>query len=154
MTTFYDVPANFLIPALAEQLKSNASISMPEWADVVKTGSSRERPPTQTDWWHTRGAAILRKIARQGPIGVTALSQEFGGRKNNGSKPNTPGVGSRKVIRILIQQLEDMGVILQDIVIAIEKGDGRERLNREKPHWPIRSLARIDIIDGKVEIVG
>jgi len=26
-------------------------------------------------------------------------------------------------------------------------------LNREKPHWPIRSLARIDIIDGKVEIV-
>ena len=53
----------------------------------------------------------------------------------------------------LIQQLEDMGVILQDIVIAIEKGDGRERLNREKPQWPIRSLARIDIIDGKVEIV-
>ncbi len=53
----------------------------------------------------------------------------------------------------LIQQLEDMGVILQDIVIAIEKGDGRERLNREKPHWPIRSLARIDIIGGKVEIV-
>ena len=48
----------------------------------------------------------------------------------------------------LIQQLEDMGVILQDIVIAIEKGEGRERLNREKPHWPIRSLARIDIIDG------
>lgn len=53
----------------------------------------------------------------------------------------------------LIQQLEDMGVILQDIVIAIEKGEGRERLNREKPHWPIRSLTRIDIIDGKVEIV-
>ena len=53
----------------------------------------------------------------------------------------------------LIQQLEDMGVILQDIVIAIEKGDGRERLNREKPHWPIRSLARIDIIYGNVEIV-
>ncbi|MED5231551.1 MAG: hypoxanthine/guanine phosphoribosyltransferase [Candidatus Thermoplasmatota archaeon] len=53
----------------------------------------------------------------------------------------------------LIQQLEDMGVILQDIVIAIEKGEGRERLNREKPNWPIRSLARIDIIDGKVEIV-
>ena len=53
----------------------------------------------------------------------------------------------------LIQQLEDMGVILKDIVIAIEKGEGRERLNRENPHWPSRSLARIDIIDGKVEIV-
>ena len=96
MTTFYDVPANFLIPALAEQLKSYDAIKMPEWADVVKTGSSRERPPSQTDWWHTRGAALLRKVARQGPIGVTALSQEYGGRKNNGSKPNTPESAQEK----------------------------------------------------------
>ena len=53
----------------------------------------------------------------------------------------------------LLETLENMGVILQDIVIAIEKGNGRERLNKERPEWPIRSLARIDIIDGKVEIV-
>ena len=53
----------------------------------------------------------------------------------------------------LLETLEEMGVILQDIVIAIEKGNGRERLNLERPNWPIRSLARIDIIDGKVEIV-
>ena len=125
MTTFYDVPANFLIPALAEQLKSNAAISMPDWADVVKTGSSRERPPTQSDWWQTRAAALLRKIARQGPIGVTALSQEYGGRKNNGSKPNTPGVGSRKVIRILVQQLEDAGLVATDVGRLVEP-EGRE----------------------------
>ena len=125
MTTFYDVPANFLIPALAEELKSNDAIKMPEWADVVKTGSSRERPPTQTDWWHTRGAALLRKIARQGPIGVTSLSQEYGGRKNNGSKPNTPGVGSRKVIRILVQQLEDAGLVATQTGRLVEP-EGRE----------------------------
>jgi len=125
MTTFYDVPANFLIPALAEELKSNDAIKMPDWADVVKTGSSRERPPTQTDWWHTRGAAILRKIARQGPIGVTSLSQEYGGRKNNGSKPNTPGVGSRKVIRILVQQLEDAGLVSTQTGRLVEP-EGRE----------------------------
>ena len=53
----------------------------------------------------------------------------------------------------LLETLEEMGVILQDIVIAIEKGEGLRRLNRERPNWPIRSLARIDIIDGKVEIV-
>jgi|TARA_B110000495_G_C22984458_1_gene579081 adenine phosphoribosyltransferase len=53
----------------------------------------------------------------------------------------------------LLETLEEMGVILQDIVIAIEKGEGRERLNRERPKWPIRSLARIDIIDGRVEII-
>ena len=53
----------------------------------------------------------------------------------------------------ILATLEEMGVILQDIVIAIEKGEGRERLARERPRWPIRTLARIDIIDGKVEIL-
>ena len=53
----------------------------------------------------------------------------------------------------ILETLEKMGVILQDIVIAIEKGEGRERLARERPDWPIRTLARIDIIDGKVEIL-
>ena len=125
MTTFYDVPANFLIPALAERLTGHDAIQMPEWADVVKTGSSRERPPSQDNWWHTRGAALLRKIARQGPIGVTALPQEYGGRKNNGSKPNTPGVGSRKVIRALVQQLEDAGLVTTQVGRLVEP-EGRE----------------------------
>jgi adenine/guanine phosphoribosyltransferase-like PRPP-binding protein len=46
-----------------------------------------------------------------------------------------------------------MGAILQNIIVAIEKGEGRERLARERPNWPISTLAKIDIIDGKVEIV-
>ena len=54
----------------------------------------------------------------------------------------------------ILAALEGMGVILQDIVIAIEKGEGRERLAKERPNWPIRTLARIDIIDGQVEILG
>ena len=53
----------------------------------------------------------------------------------------------------LLEQLESMGVILHDVVVAIEKGGGRVRLSRERPDWPVRSLARIDIIDGKVEII-
>ena len=51
----------------------------------------------------------------------------------------------------ILDTLEEMGVILQDIVIAIEKGEGRERLAKERPEWPIRTLARIDIINGRVE---
>tara|TARA_B100000686_G_C16699111_1_gene922302 strand:- start:1122 stop:1541 length:420 start_codon:yes stop_codon:yes gene_type:complete len=54
----------------------------------------------------------------------------------------------------LLEALEDMGAVLQDIIVAIEKGEGRERLALERPEWPIRTLARIDIVDGKVEIVG
>ena len=53
----------------------------------------------------------------------------------------------------ILATLEEMGVILQDIVIAIEKGEGRKRLAKERPDWPIRTLARIDIIDGRVEIL-
>ena len=53
----------------------------------------------------------------------------------------------------ILATLEEMGVILQDVVIAIEKGEGRERLAKERPDWPIRTLARIDIIDGRVEIL-
>ena len=53
----------------------------------------------------------------------------------------------------ILATLEEMGVILQDIVIAIEKGEGRERLAKERPSWPIKTLSRIDIIDGRVEIL-
>jgi len=52
----------------------------------------------------------------------------------------------------LLESLENMGAILQDVIVAIEKGDGRQRLSEERPEWPIRTLARIDIVDGKVEI--
>ena len=34
-----------------------------------------------------------------------------------------------------------------------EKGEGRERLAKERPNWPIQTLARIDIVEGRVEIV-
>ena len=53
----------------------------------------------------------------------------------------------------ILQTLEDMGVILQDIVIAIEKGEGKKRLEIEKPNWPIRTLVKIEIIEGRVGII-
>ena len=53
----------------------------------------------------------------------------------------------------ILEALEGMGAVLQDIIVAIEKGEGRERLSKERPEWPIRTLARIDIVDGRVEII-
>ena len=53
----------------------------------------------------------------------------------------------------LLEALEEIGAILKGVVIAIEKGKGRERLAEERPNWPIQTLARIDIVDGRVEIV-
>ena len=53
----------------------------------------------------------------------------------------------------LLESLEGMGAILKDVIVAIEKGEGRVRLSKERPEWPIRTLSRIDIVDGKVEII-
>ena len=53
----------------------------------------------------------------------------------------------------LLESLEGMGAILKDVIVAIEKGEGRVRLSEERPEWPIRTLSRIDIVDGKVEII-
>ena len=53
----------------------------------------------------------------------------------------------------LLDALEEIGAILKGVVIAIEKGKGRERLAEERPNWPIQTLARIDIVEGRVEIV-
>jgi len=111
MTTFYDVPADLLIPALADRLESNDKINQPDWAEFVKTGAHKERPPVQKNWWFLRSAAILRKVGRLGPVGVNHLSQAFGGPKNRGVAPNRATAGSRHVIRTSLQQLEDAGLV-------------------------------------------
>mgnify|MGYP006111598687 CR=1 FL=1 len=53
----------------------------------------------------------------------------------------------------LLEALEGIGAVLHDVIVAIEKGEGRDRLSKERPDWPIRTLARIDIVDGKVVII-
>lgn len=128
MTTYYDIPADLLNPALAAKLSENDAVTAPDWSDYVKTGVARERPPTQDNWWHLRAAALLRKVAREGPIGVTHLAQAYGGRKDNGAAPNTPGVASRHIIRTALQQLEDAGLVEKVPTKVVESEDGPQQL--------------------------
>ncbi|MDP6906688.1 MAG: 30S ribosomal protein S19e [Candidatus Thalassarchaeaceae archaeon] len=125
MTTFYDIPADLLVPALAVRLEGNSSITEPEWAEYVKTGVHKERPPTQKNWWYLRNAAILRKVGRMGPIGVNHLSQEFGGSKDRGAAPNRAAAGSRHIIRTSLQQMEDAGLITSRLNAAGTVNRGR-----------------------------
>ena len=111
MTTYHDVPADLLIADLAMRFADNDAINAPEWADFVKTGTHRENPPEQSDWWYVRCAAILRKVAMKGPIGTNHMSQLFGGPKDRGVKPNRAVAGSRKVARTALQQLASAGYI-------------------------------------------
>ena len=98
-----------LINAVAVKLKT--SIAMPEWAKFIKTGISKQRPPTEEDWWQIRAASILRVIENRGPVGVAKLRTKYGGRKNRGMKPEHVFKGAGKLIRVILQQLEEAKLI-------------------------------------------
>ncbi len=119
MASVYIVPPGLLIKKVAEELKSYDAITPPEWAPYVKTGVSREKPPEEVDWWYTRVASILRKIAIKGPVGVSRLRNYYGGVRNSGSTPNHYHQGSGAIVRKAIQGLEKAGLIKE------VKGKGR-----------------------------
>ena len=119
MTTVYDVPATPLIQHVAEKLKGEKAMQPPAWAPFVTTGIHAEKPPVEADWWHTRAAAVLRKVYVMGPIGTERLRSEFGGSRDRGSKPNRAKKGSGSVIRESLQQLEKAGLV-ENV-----KGEGR-----------------------------
>ncbi len=111
MTTVYDVPADPLIREVASKLKQEGAIQPPAWAPFVTTGIHAEKPPVEKDWWHTRAAAVLRKVYVLGPVGTERLRAEFGGSRDRGAKPNRAKKGSGSVIRESLQQLEAAGLV-------------------------------------------
>ena len=119
MTTAYDAPAEALIRRMAEQLRSEYNITAPEWAAWVKTGVHKERQPEDSDWWHVRVAAILRKVYMRGPIGTEKLRSYFGGKRDMKAAPHKSRKGSGAIVRTSLQQLEEAG-LLESI-----KGKGR-----------------------------
>ncbi|MGQ9587308.1 MAG: 30S ribosomal protein S19e [Thermoplasmata archaeon] len=106
MATAFDVPPEKLIRKLAEELRKMDTVKAPDWAAFVKTGRHREKSPVSDDWWHTRAAAVLRKIYVEGPVGTTRLAAMYGGKADRGSKPNRAVMGSRSISRLTVQQLE------------------------------------------------
>ncbi|QCC48764.1 30S ribosomal protein S19e [Halobellus limi] len=121
MVSVYDVPADALIEDVADRLADR--IEEPEWIEFAKTGQTRELPPEQDDFWYVRAASLLRKVAKEGPIGVDRLSTEYGGRKRGSTRyrvsGNSSAPGSKKIIRRALQQLEEEGLV------ETAKGQGR-----------------------------
>jgi small subunit ribosomal protein S19e len=113
MTTLYDVPAEDLIEAVAEKIESD--LEEPEWLAFTKTGTGRELPPEQEDFWSRRAASLLRKVAADGPVGIQRLRTAYGDAANGSTRyrvrPNHKRDGSGNVIRTALQQLEDAGYV-------------------------------------------
>ncbi len=113
MATVYDVDAGKLIRTAAKELEAKPELKAPEWAMFVKTGTSKQRPPVNKNWWYERLAGILRTVYLQGPIGTNTLRTKYGGKKNLGDKPETTKKGSGSIARKSLQSLEKAGFIKQ-----------------------------------------
>ena len=110
MAKVYDVPADVLISELTKILKGE-DITVPSWAAFVKTGVHADKPPHESDWWHTRCASLLRKIYLRGPIGVNDLRKEYGGSKPHGYGAKNHRDAGGAIIRNAIHELEKLGYI-------------------------------------------
>jgi len=115
MTTLYDVPAEDLNEAVAEELADR--LEAPEWAQFAKTGTDKELPPEQENFWSHRAASVLRKVATDGPVGVERLSTAYGGTKRGSNRyvvsPPSREDGSKNVVRTILQDLEEEGLVEQ-----------------------------------------
>lgn len=121
MATLYDVPADALIEALTERLSDE--VTRPDWATYTKTGVGRELPPEQADFWQTRAASLLRRVAIDGEVGVDRLTTVYGDSKGGSNRygvaPQKSTEGSGKIIRTILQQLENAGLV------ETAEGEGR-----------------------------
>lgn len=132
MATLYDAPAEDLIEVVAETLEDE--LDQPDWAEFTKTGTSRELPPEQENFWSLRGASLLRKVAVDGPVGVDRLSTAYGDSKQGSNRykvrPANKSSGSKNLIRTLLQQLEEAGYISNNEKRGREvTGEGRALLD-------------------------
>ena len=145
--TLYDVPTNELIIKVAEELKKMSDITPPSWADFVKTGMHKERPPIQSDWWHIRAAAVLRTLQLKGPIGVSKLRVKYGGKKNRGMQPEKFFKASGNILRKILQQLEKAGLAKK-----AEQGVHKGRIITEKGASLIGKAANALMTEKKIVI--
>lgn len=145
----YNVNPRDLNRELARELKERKLVTPPAWAPFVKTGSHKERVPSQPDWWYNRAAAVLRVVDIKGPIGTAKLAVKFGGRKNRGVAPDQFREAGTNVLRKCLQQLEKSklvkqvdfdghkGRVLTKDGAALLKG-AMQRCNPEEKHMRIR----------------
>ena len=106
MTTVHQVPSDIMIRRLSDKLRTMPQISPPSWSLLVKTGSHRERPPQDKDWWYTRCASLLRKLYLHGPLGLSNLESIYGGRTRVQYAKAHHRKSGQSVIRKPLQQLE------------------------------------------------
>ena len=109
--TVQEVDPKVLLARLKEELKKLSQLQPPPWSYYAKAGAHKERLPEQSDWWHMRAASLLRRIYLNGPVGISRLRSYYGGRQNRGQAPERFRKAGGKIIRTILQQLEQVGLV-------------------------------------------
>ncbi len=135
MASIYDINPSELIRLAGTELKKE--LKMPDWARFVKTGPSKVRPPSEPDWFYLRAASILRKVYMNGPLGVNKLRTKYGAKKNRGMQPEKFFRAPGKIIRNILQQLED-----NKYIIKAAKGAHKGRIATPKGKSFLDKLSR------------
>ena len=108
-----EVPPQLFIDTLAKHFETTRLFSIPEWTDLIKTGSLKQMPPNFTNWYYTRTASIVRQVYLHPGTSVESLRNYYGKNVDSGFTPNHHGKASGKVIRSCLQDLEKIGWIKQ-----------------------------------------
>eukprot|EP00798_Chlamydomonas_sp_ICE-L_P025349 gene25349-11009_t len=107
-----DVSPEDFIVTYAAHLKANDKIHLPTWVDVVKTGSFKQLPPINEDWYYVRAAALCRRLYCRPNLGVGHFTVVFGGRtRRRGAAPERFSKASSGLIRHIFQTLETVGLM-------------------------------------------
>jgi len=105
------ISATYLVGPLADRLKATGKFEPPAWATYAKTATYKQSLPQDPDWWYKRVASTLIKLSKDPMLGVNRLSKEYGGRRVGIAKPHHAAPSSRKIIRKIIDQLEEANLI-------------------------------------------
>lgn len=111
MVSVKEVESHQFVEKLKEELKKVEQVKPPKWIAFAKTGSHRERPPLQKDFWYIRSASLMRRLAIEGNVGVERLRTYYGGKKRRGYKPAISKRAGGGNIRKIFQQLEAAGLV-------------------------------------------
>jgi small subunit ribosomal protein S19e len=113
MVSIKDVPAQQFVDKLKEELKKVEQLKPPKWIAFAKTGSHRERPPQQKDFWYIRAASLMRRLAVEGNVGIERLRTYYGGKRRRGHKPARSKRAGGSNLRKILQQLETAGLVVK-----------------------------------------
>jgi len=76
-----------------------------------KSGACSERSPNNPDWMYVRALSILRKLVYN-VKGVSKLQLIYGKLRNRGSKPDVKYRASGAILRHIVQELQNKGLLI------------------------------------------